>query len=95
MAEAKERRAALRASGQSLSAQQQEQMVRESQYQKAELRRIKKRWDETLAEPRRQKAELDNRIATLRQNARRNLTVCSNGSSTNIPCSTPVANAAT
>ena len=67
MAEAKERRAALRASGQSLSAQQQEQMVRESQYQKAELRRIKKRWDEALAEPRRQAAELDNRIATLRQ----------------------------
>lgn len=70
-------------------------MVRESQYQKAELHRIKKRWDETLAEPRCQKAELDNRIATLRQERKEKSDRLQQWLFDQYSMLTPVANAAT
>ncbi len=68
MRQAKARRDALRSDGDTtLSPQQAAQLIRESQFQKAELHRLKKRWQQRLAEAEDKKRSLENEVTQLKQ----------------------------
>lgn len=67
MKAAKEKRDSIRCSSGAISAAQEAEMIRESQYQKAELKRLKKRSNDALEEKRNAVAEKENAISMLKR----------------------------
>lgn len=62
----KQRRDSLRSSG-SLSAEQEAELIRQSQFQKAELKRLKAKWNEQVEAAKAELSVFDSQIATLKR----------------------------